>query len=812
MPRTSFARATVLLAVVLALFAGAPPAATQTVDPLANCTNGTVHTMKYADGRLWIGGQFSYVGRPSGSAVAIARDSALPVPGFPHVNGYVRCIVEDGAGGWYLGGSFSRVGTASRFNLAHVTAGFTVDAFAPNPDGMVTALAYANGTLYAGGFFTHLGGASRYRIGAVATATGITTTWDPNPSGNVDDAYLPPYILSLEVAAGSVYVGGNFTTISGAARRCLAKLDPVTGAATAWTPNPDYAVYDFAVSGGTLYAGGGFLSMGGVARGHGAAFDLATGNQLAWNPQANNDVFAIHASGSTVWIAGGFTSAGGAARSRVAALDATSATAGAWNPGASWTCNALATRDGVVYVGGGFTGAGGGSVRHNVFAADSATGVLLSWAPVIGGSVRAIATAPTFVYLGGMIANVNGIYSPGVAAIDPTSGQAQAWSTGDLGPQGNVSALDVRDGRVYVTGSFTMCGTAYRPHDAAYDAGSGALLTWTKDLTSDGNAITTTPAAVYLASSGTQALLALNLASAERLPWSPAVQPESNLNLDDPIVTAVATDGGTLFLSGRFSGAGGALRTRFAALDASTALATAWNPGANGFARTLVPTNSAIYVAGEFTNIGGKLRMYAAALDPVTGVANNWNPDANGIVRALLPLGASVYLGGDFTTVRGGARSHLAAVNNTTGVLRSWNLSADGNVEALAYAGGRLWAGGAFREVGGEVTVGLAATTPDPLAAGEDGSLADALAAPNPFTSGVTVTFSLARAGDVGFDVLDLSGRRVRATARRYFEPGRHFWEWDGRDTGGRTTAPGVYFLRVTGPDQQVTRRVVRVR
>ena len=48
-----------------------------------------------------------------------------------------------------------------------------------------------------------------------------------------------------------------------AASLAVAALDTVTGAPTAWNPNPDIDLIALAVSGGTVYAGGWFTTIGG---------------------------------------------------------------------------------------------------------------------------------------------------------------------------------------------------------------------------------------------------------------------------------------------------------------------------------------------------------------------------------------------------------------------------------------------------------------------------------------------------------------------------------------------------------------------
>ena len=56
---------------------------------------------------------------------------------------------------------------------------------------------------------------------------------------------------------------GYFWNIGGQPRHRIAALDVVTGEATSWNPDVNGSVYALAVSEGTVYAGGEFTSIGG---------------------------------------------------------------------------------------------------------------------------------------------------------------------------------------------------------------------------------------------------------------------------------------------------------------------------------------------------------------------------------------------------------------------------------------------------------------------------------------------------------------------------------------------------------------------
>src|SRR5262245_34330049 len=93
---------------------------------------------------LYIGGDFTAVRPYTGHGVALDADPTQPGaadPAFAQVDGDVFAVVPDGAGGWYIAGSFTGVGGVSQRNVAHINANGTLDAaFNPDPAGLVRAL------------------------------------------------------------------------------------------------------------------------------------------------------------------------------------------------------------------------------------------------------------------------------------------------------------------------------------------------------------------------------------------------------------------------------------------------------------------------------------------------------------------------------------------------------------------------------------------------------------------------------------------------------------------------------------------------
>ncbi len=82
---------------------------------------------------------------------------------------------------------------------------------------------------------------------------------------------------------------------------------------------------------------------------------------------------------------------------------------------------------------------------------------------------------------------------------------------------------------------------------------------------------------------------------------------------------------------------------------------------------------------------------------------------------------------------------------------------------------------------------------------------------PNPSRGSCRVRFTLARAGRIRLAVVDVAGREVARLCDGSRAAGAHEIGWDGR-VGGAPAPAGLYFVRLHGGGQVVSRRVAVVR
>lgn len=80
---------------------------------------------------------------------------------------------------------------------------------------------------------------------------------------------------------------------------------------------------------------------------------------------------------------------------------------------------------------------------------------------------------------------------------------------------------------------------------------------------------------------------------------------------------------------------------------------------------------------------------------------------------------------------------------------------------------------------------------------------------PNPSRAAVSLSFVLARPGQVNLTLLDVRGRRVRSLVAGVHSAGLHRVDWDGRDERGTRVPAGAYRLRLESPGGTVVERTL---
>lgn len=210
----------------------------------------------------------------------------------------------------------------------------------------------ADGTLYAGGSFGAMGGvANTSRIAAWNGAA-----WSALGTGAADNT-----VFALAIGPdGTLYAGGNFTAMGGVANTAgIAQWDGAvwTAMVSGVTGGTSIVQALATLNNGTVYAGGDFTTIGGIT-----VNGIGEWNGTAWSDMAGGTagvIFALDVAADDSLFAGGaFTAIGGESINRIAKWNGF-----AWLPlGTGTDAGVLSTAvapDGILYIGGVFTTAGG---------------------------------------------------------------------------------------------------------------------------------------------------------------------------------------------------------------------------------------------------------------------------------------------------------------------------------------------------------------------------------------------------------------------------------------------------------------------
>jgi hypothetical protein len=300
-------------------------ATTGAVKPWNPNPDGSVVTALAVDrGRVFVSGDFITIGgdpRPRNYLAAVDTINGEALDWNPGANDVADAFVMLGDT-LYAGGYFTRVGGLTRNYLAAMNA-TTGEVTEWNPDASwpVRTMTRSDNTIYVGGLFSSMGGMDRKMIAAVDAAAGAPTAWHPQFATGVIEALLATRNVLL--------VGGSYEWVNGEARQSLVALDMTTGATTAWNPQPTPwalihpTVYALALCDSVLYVGGDFASIGGQSRICLAAVDTSTGLATDWDPGADGYIWSLASCENTVYAGGGFTRAGGYPAAGLAAFSLT---------------------------------------------------------------------------------------------------------------------------------------------------------------------------------------------------------------------------------------------------------------------------------------------------------------------------------------------------------------------------------------------------------------------------------------------------------------------------------------------------------
>ena len=585
---------------------------------------GRVNAMTLGSGVLYVGGSFTQAGQQGGGLAPRANLAAFSAANGviqswnPGTDGEVHTMdavnVPSGSTSpinVFIGGSFSQVAGAPRQRLAAIDTNGVATSFVADADAPVLALDVgptstpSNLHVWVGGEFTTIGGVSRERIAAINIANGtVDPSFNPGANGRVRAIAFTGTLVST----ATLYVGGDFTQMGGAARNFVGSVSS-SGVALPFAPNPDGPVHviapDSPFGPSVVFIGGRFTQLSGVTRLNAGSVHPTTHAAQEWNPAFNGEVRAIAVAvgfPTRVGVGGDFDAIGALRRQNLAAVKLDTGELLPWSPSVNGPVRTLAVRNGALYVGGEFTVVEGQTRnRLAAFAADSRA--LSSWNPNADGAVYSVIITGNTVFAAGDFTTLGGTPRSRVAAIDATTGTPTSWTPPAF--DAVVRTLAIQSNFLYVGGLFTSVGGAPTPFLVRLNVSSGA----------------------------------------HDIAWIPAPNGE---------VRAICVAPDRIYAGGLFSAIGGATRANLASLNTTTALATLWMPDPNDAVNTLSCASDAIYAGGRFTTVGtgGSIQtrrrlaaLTPAASGPTATYATSFDPVSLGIVIAVLRAGDGVAAG-----------------------------------------------------------------------------------------------------------------------------------------------------------------------
>ncbi len=514
------------------------------------------------------------------------------------------------------------------------------------------------------------------------------------------------------------------------------QLTPTTVTATGWDtrfgmPGVEGKVTAVAVAdNGDVFVGGDFTEAGGMAAQHIARWDGSSWQALG--DGISGDVTALAVDGTDLYVGGDFEVAGSVMTNGIARWD-----------GANW-----------------FTVGDGTGVADDYFGTPER------------GEVYAMLISDGKLYIGGDFVAVDGVTANSVAAWDGTAWQGLGSGMGELdwegkfAPEAEVYALATDGTTLYAGGEFLIAGDVTANSIAQWDGNNWSALGSGVTMT-DGNGNPQFGSVRALAVNGgtlyaggwfdkANGKAANHIAQWQNNSWSAlGVGVRAEEHATEPQVRALAVVGNTLYVGGRFVGAGNQNIDLIAqwANNSWAAVGMGITNGDHDYVNVLVPGLAGdLYIGGAFRIAGeqrvdniaqwqnedwhtlgsglleneygdGPANPYAIAVDDAGRIfvggefavaggvrlsnlamwdGRGWVAigNANARVRDMVIAEGALYVVGEFTQIGNLAASHVARLDLNTLTWSALGAGINDNVYAVDYADGILYVGGAFKSAG----------------------------------------------------------------------------------------------------------------
>ena len=356
--------------------------------------NSTVYAVRVQpDGRTVFGGDFTAYNTFPRNRIARMLANGQIDTSFDPLDGadqFISTMVLDPTNNIIIGGAFNSYNRNIRNKIARIKTDGSLDtSFNPGvgANGTVWKVALqSDGKFLIGGEFSLFNQTNRSHVARLNSDGSLDFSFDPGAGANG-----PIYDLAPQTD-GKVVIGGQFSTVSGISRSCIARLNADGSLDTSFNPRSGAAgdnpvVYAVSIQGNGVLVGGSFSAMYGVPRNNFARLNSDGSLDFTFDPGDGPDgsVYTIAQPGGAIMLSGSFRSVNQTRRVGMARLFSngtvdTSFMDVAYNqfagiitlynsPDAEPPTVILATDsqpDGNVIIGGQFARIGGGTTRDDV--------------------------------------------------------------------------------------------------------------------------------------------------------------------------------------------------------------------------------------------------------------------------------------------------------------------------------------------------------------------------------------------------------------------------------------------------------------
>lgn len=430
-------------------------------------------------------------------------------------DGPVRSVAVQNDGKVLIGGEFTSVDGVVLPGIARLHVdGYLDSSFNPGagPNGAVCVVkALEDGKVLAGGTFTQVNTATANRLVRLNTDGSVDGTFATGSGPN------GPIWTIAEMEDGRVVIGGEFTSISGQARKNVARLLPDGSVDPEFNPGagPNAVVYSAAAqTDSRILIAGAFTSVGGFNQSYIARLNTNGTVDAEFSlPLAPNAVvrdMALQNDGRIVLV-GDFSQVGGRAAGRIARLNADGSMDAAFDSGAGANgtiFTVTAHDDRRIVLGGDFSAINGHSLNR-IGRLNFDGSVDIGFNPGSGANnsvLSAVVQPDSAVVIGGRFTHVNGLPRNRVArlhgeerfALGIVQFTAVTYQIGENG--GSVTLMLGRSGNLkgacsvdFSTGSGTAtAGQDYQSQSGTLNFGPGEIeksltVNILDDTTGEGN-------------------------------------------------------------------------------------------------------------------------------------------------------------------------------------------------------------------------------------------------------------------------------------------------------------------------------------